>query len=938
MELKRPKHSKTKSTEKELLSTLEGILSSAGILTKITGGDDDFPTIDGYLHLLNEKREMIGQMMQVQVKPVRYKKDGSGTATCKIELFTHAYESSTPVLLIGVDKDNSVAYWTYLAPESVKSTLETATTKTITVNFAKNHAIKKGNNEYMEEWYRICLHHRNQANDKITAGIIRKRKKWSVEKQISTDSLESLDELIFYRTNLGEYPLFDYALSLAREMHRADEKANIRYIGMMEEIFYYRSEEVLKILFNFVLNENDAVAKKAKEILLKVSKYNFHILNSIGYKPHRLLVDSMKGFIKIGGESIRQISREILENVLDMSFDGTSHPNEITITFHRGALKPTPYLQRIRQDARELLFQIFAKAKTTKEKTEILSAMFGSLNAPDGGFSNEELKPKYFEMVNKEAAGIIKKYKKIIFPQSGRPTEEYPVIYEIERQIARLMVWKRDIVGMKAFLVAIKGIKTNYTFYRLMVGDKFELRIEEGYDVAQVKKEKDIQGALNSLTLKTAKEWLVRLEKVAAFKDASDFWKFNIFRDFLARIGRDKPEVAESMLDVVFKKHSALYPFVGSFLFGIRPTSITLWDKYVEYVKKDQSIELTHALLMNFEAHPQSEVKGKIRPRDIEIIKSIAKQENGFSFLIGKTDTPFLHRVMRTICYVYEAHPKDFRRLIVELLNAHPEQASLFFDQIGFAIWAKWFTLTDWQKEDLQALARELITVQKMGHNEELVVLELGQIDFDLMIDVFDKRIEFGEKKEWTAHYDALPNSPENNLMEFIQQHQNYPKVLSRWIENVSNRDLGGCIELSKFINSIGGPVLEKTIKSLIATGTKENLKRVLALFPFMEPPDFQLCFEMIAVTEDKDILRTISGKMATPGVVSGDANDDIFGNALKSIKSRLEKEGLAYPDKKVQDFCRQMIKNLEKDMAISTERHNKEMKERAEEFKESQL
>jgi hypothetical protein len=152
---RRAKYSKSKSIEKKEVAVLEGLFNDANILTELTRGDDDFPTIDGYLHLLNKKREIIGQMLQVQIKPVRYKTNGMTVSTCKMELLAHAYESSTPVLVIGVDIGKRVAYWSYLSPESVKDALHNSDAKKTTpVNFPKRNLIKKGDSRYVDEWRR----------------------------------------------------------------------------------------------------------------------------------------------------------------------------------------------------------------------------------------------------------------------------------------------------------------------------------------------------------------------------------------------------------------------------------------------------------------------------------------------------------------------------------------------------------------------------------------------------------------------------------------------------------------------------------------------------------------------------------------------------------------------------------------------------------------
>ncbi len=951
---KRTKYSKSKSIEKQELGVLEKLFNDSNLLTKLTGGDDDFPAIDGYLHLLNKEREMTGHTLHVQVKPVKYKTKGAPFSICKSELLAYAYESSTPVLLIGVDKDKEIGYWAYLSPElSANFFNQPDDKKTSSITFNSRNIIKKDGPNYVEEWRRICLHHRNESNDRIMSQLVRKRKKESIEKQISPASLETFSDLIFYRTNTGEYPFFDYALSLSPEVCRRDENAKLRYMEILERIYYHRTADVLKILFDLSLDKTNAVADKAKKILLEISKYNFHILNSLGYGPHRLLVDAIAKFILRSGKHVRSLAREMLQNILSSSFEGTSNPDNITITFHRGPLEPTRYLQKIRKDAVNLLFTLFEAAETTGERVEILSAIFHGLHSPDYGFANDESHKDYLAMINKEASDVIRLYKKLAFTSVGILSDKYPVIYEIEHQMVWLKTWKREVKGLNTFIASLRTTKSDYSFYRVIFGEAHDINPDEEYEAARKKKEEDIKSYLDQITLKNIEEWHARLARVATFsndlKDHRDNWKFNHFRDFLARIGKHKPDIADQLLSSIFDTKDALYLLAGNILFGLRQSSISLWDKYVKRIEKDGSEELTKAILTSFEFHPVAEVKAEIRSKDMKLLVMITRQTNGFSFLKGKQDRLFLYQCMRSALYVYHADPKQCRALIVELFESHPKEASLFFDQMSFALWknANWLTLEDWDKDELDALGNALVDVERLDHNEEQVLLQVGQRDFNLLISVFDKRLERASKEKTDfsidpprfSRYDALPHDFSNQeLGEFIRSHQKYKDVLNRWIGNITDEYTSERIELSKLIQFIDGPVLGTAIQELITTGKKENIKKILALFPLMEAPDYKLCFQIIEATDDKEILSHVSGKMRNLGVMSGSYGDDLYGNGLKVVKERLEREGLTHTSQKVKDFSTQMIRDLERDIEVSSEQNRKRLEEEKKEFEESHL
>lgn len=947
---KRSKYSKSKSTEKQELGILEKLLNEADLLTKITGGDDDFPAIDGYLHLLNAKRELTGQTLHVQIKPIKYKSGGIPFSICKSELLAYAYESSTPVLLIGVDGNKEIAYWKYLAPELAAVFFQEQNNKKSTsISFAPQDVIKKNGPNYVKEWHRICSHHRNQSNDKIVSRFVRKRKEESIEKQISLVSLETLNDFMFYRTNSGEYPFFDYVLLLSPEILKRDESSKLRYIEILEQIYYYRTVEVLKILFTLALDEIEIVAEKAKKILLDISKYNFHILNSLGYLPHRLLVNEIDNFVAHGGKDVRKIAREILKNVLNNSYEGTSNPDNITITFHQGALDPIQYLQKIRSDAIKSLFSLFKFANTTEERAEILSAIFHGFHAPDQ--ATEESYKRYLTMVNNEAADAIKQYKKIVFTSKGTLSEEYPIVYEIEHQMVWLTTWKRNVVGLAPFLNELRTIDSDYSFYRVIFGEAQDISPDEDYETGKQKKESNIKKYLDSITSKNLVKWYTRLAHIAAFanalKDSSDAWKFNYFRDFLARIGRYKPKLADQMLCLVFDRKDSLYPLAGNILFGLRRSSLSLWDKYVKLITDDASQELTKAILISFEFHPRPDVGKKIRTKDVKLLTRIIRKENEFSYI--KEDEQFLYHAMRAVLYAYNASPKQCRILIVELLKSHPKEIPLFFGEMSFALWqnANWLTLENWSKTELNVIAGALIDVERIDHDEERMLLYLGKVDFDVMISVIVGRlkkasmqnIDFSVDPPFYSRYDALPYHFSNQeLGEFIRSHPKYKNILLSWIRGINNEYAAECVELSALIRFINGPILRALISELIVSGKKVDIKKILTLFPRTEPPDFDLCFQIIEATDDEEIIRSIRTKMLNLGGLGGTYEDDLYGNGLRRVKEQLEREGLSHKSQRVKDFSSLMIKNLERDIEISAQQNKERLQREKREFEESQF
>jgi hypothetical protein len=140
-------------------------------------------------------------------------------------------------------------------------------------------------------------------------------------------------------------------------------------------------------------------------------------------------------------------------------------------------------------------------------------------------------------------------------------------------------------------------------------------------------------------------------------------------------------------------------------------------------------------------------------------------------------------------------------------------------------------------------------------------------------------------------------------------------------------------MRLGKLIHTIGGKVLTQVIDELIATKKDTNIKRVVALFPLLEVPNFDVCFKIIDVTDDERILREIEGRMRSTGMLSGSHGDNLHGNAMRSVRENFTQVLSKTPSPRIKKFCKRAIHNLDIDIARSDKDHEKHLKEERENF-----
>lgn len=926
------KYSRAKRQEKREIGVLENLLNSNPLVTQLTRGDDDFPLIDGYIHLLSDAEEIDGNMLKVQVKPLKANKDGSFSATCSVDLLSHAHSSSVPVLLIAVDADNQTARWTYLSPESVKTLYEqqaAAGKKTATLRLHKGHTIKEGANTYVSEWKRICLHHRNTSNDRLAARYKRRIKKSFVTSNESTllERIKTLQDLVYYRTNKGEYPLVEIVLNMSSFIGGTSAAVKLAYIELLEQIVHDKTTEALDTLIKLACDESEQVKNKAIEALKKASKYNYHVLNAIGYGSYRTMLDF------IGNHDVPPgIVHEILRNLLDPDFDGTSQTDMYTLTFHRGPLDATPFLKKIRRDLIELLLKRYENESSPCEKAKVVATIGYATHKSDSPFpSDPAFLERSVEMVEADTAFIVAAYEEIVFPD-GKMTSLYPVVYDIESQISRLKTRERKIAGVERLLQRIREDKSDYRLFSLLAGDEMRLRLDVEWREGEQQKANELKVIFDSITDENADEWYGRIDTIANFRDCVEDWLYQTLRDFLARIAQEKSKVAVVFAQHALKNKSGLYFFFRSILWGFRKGSIQQWDEYVSRIASEKLTDQVDGILMSYFATGTELPLDEIRDEDIKIALEIARKSGHFTFLKSKdVNRAIEYHSFRSLALL-SARGKEVRQVLIEKMREYPELNTMFSHEIGFALHCKWIKFDEWDKKELEALADMLVETDRIDHYEMQILHALGIVDFDLMMSVFERRI----KHPYHSGYDAIPYHFEASAAAFIRDNPRSKSVVQGWLEEMDPEQDGMVgYHLGEFFQHVGGKVLREALSELISTGKRENILKVMEMLPVSDPADPSLCLEVVAMTDDEDILSRVDARMRQTGGGTGAVGENIFAREMRKNQARIEEIKTKATNPKVIKFCERVLANLTRDIARSEREHEKEVREERQEYED---
>ncbi len=926
------KYSRAKRIEKQEVGILETLLNAHPLLTQLTKGDDDFPLIDGYVHLLKEQDEVDGNMLKVQVKPLKINKDGTLSATCSTDLLSHAHGSSIPVLLVAVNPDEQIAYWMYLAPEAVKTQYEAqiaAGKKTITFRLNKSNVIKKGTDKYIAEWKRICGHHRNTSNDRL-AGRYKKRIKKNLitaNEDTLLERIRTLHDLVYYRTNKGEFPLVEIVLEMARTIGGTSASVKIAYIELLEQLIHDKTSEALEVITKLASDESEQVRRKAAETLKNAAKYNYHWLNAIGYGPYRTMLNFLESH-----DVPSEIAHEMFRNLLTPDFDGTSQTDMYTLTFHRGALDATKFLKDLRHDAINLLTKRYETTDTIREKSKIVDTLGYATHKTDWPTGDPDFIQRSVDMVEADTQLVVAAYKKILFPK-GKMISDYPVIYEIETQVSILNTRERKIAGVDELLQQIREDKGDYRLFSLLAGDEMRLRRDVEWQEGRKQKEEEIKEILDSITEENADDWYKRIDTIANFRECIEDWLYQTLRDFLAQIAEKKPAVAAIFAKLALKNKTGLYFFFRGILWGLRKGSLEQWDDHVEYIAKHRLTDQIDGILMSYFSIGGTELSAaKLRKEDIALTIEIAKKEGRFAFLKGSEMNRALeYHSIRSLTFL-STLDKAVRKALIEKIKEYPELDTMYSNELGFALHCKWIKLDEWDRPDLEALAEMLVNIKRLDHYEMQVLHELGIFDFDLMMSVFERRI----KHPYDSGYDAIPYHIEAGVAAFIRDDPRTKDVVRRWLEE-RNPDQDGMIgyHLGEFVNRIGGTVLREALSELIATGKKENILKVMEMLPISDPADPSLCLEIVAATDDKQILARVDARMRQTSGGTGSVGENIFAREMRKNQARIEEIKSRATNPKIVKFCEKVLANLTQDIARSDREHEREMREERKEYDE---
>jgi len=312
-----------------------------------------------------------------------------------------------------------------------------------------------------------------------------------------------------------------------------------KVIDILDDIRYLETKAVLKYLFILSKKANVIPERKIEELTEHLTQYDIYALRKIGYFQQIKILQEIE---KLSDKQLinnSKIVREIIKDLLDPSFHGESMSDYRTLTWSFGGLSATPALEDIRSRSVKLAAKLISILPEEKSKLEVVKTLSQAMYPPSQGNYSKELEI----LVLKNTDEILKYYSVIIDSASD------PLTQEIEEQVNNL-IRKSDGNKSEPLTELEKKIAadTEYDLFRIFVGYDYKLSKDGDWRAGQAERKKKIQAYVDNVTSGNYQEWLERIKNIAVNYEDVDPSKFQYFFEFLTKLGKEEPEIANKFV------------------------------------------------------------------------------------------------------------------------------------------------------------------------------------------------------------------------------------------------------------------------------------------------------------------------------------------------------------------------------------------------------
>ncbi len=658
-----------------------------------------------------------------------------------------------------------------------------------------------------------------------------------------------IDSLNQYAFRLPKQAL-DILKSILKK--RINSNIEINTLKVIDEHLKYRKPlESFDLLLKSSKSKSIEVSDKAKNIIIKLAEYNYHIFKYYEQKDwysiqQKLLkVLGKKNFVSKNFE----ISTLILSSILGTEFHGTEMQDESTMSLYQGGIVVTPQLIEVRSEVYKLLKELYSSSSKIEEKFKILNILKGSIQLPFQNYS-DELEALIVDNIDNE---VIPFYIEIL------PKTDLMSVSEIEGQIS----WfNKRFKGKLKNLEAIKTCiiqRDGYDIFKLLVGnslvdDEFERLSWTEADKQRFIKIEESVNRYSSDEISSLSLVQTVLENLKNFEAHVSTRYFDVF---LEKLSIKNPELA---FKIINKFQDILGFHISFVLQGLLKSD-----------SKEQVLEVINGYL-----------ESNKHTRELLHTLRLIDNVDEFYFLIekvvknNKTEPVILTDVIDILLRHFDSTTKkeDFKSLFISVLeNLNNIKESYWLNHVTYTD-SKLFESLD--VNEIGILIDNLVFSQGVDYYVEELLTKIIDKDPKIVISLFKKRIQAQELRDIrknNRYYSAVPIH--YDFEEFKTKLNKYadiiiPEILS-WFgkDTISDYQIGNLLQISYDIDQVQKYII--TSANAYNISKKTVLRLISAFQGHMKVTDEFVRFYVHTFSTENDWKEIMGFLSMSGGVVTGE-------------------------------------------------------------------
>ena len=606
--------------------------------------------------------------------------------------------------------------------------------KVFGVAFLKSIVDSKANNKIYEN-LKILSEHIEEFGDKTP-------KELKIT-EIVNSTLEKSKQLKKepIKTGLGDLPGHDYT-----------DIAKI-CLDILERLRFAYPKEVFEALSRLSVDENEKVKKKTLDIAAKMANYAFEPKErKIYYHPQLFILDEIEKLNDKNLLTYLSLLVKVFEELLSLSFEGTSWSDHKTVTIHQGSLPAGDTVKKIRGRTISILKKLYSLSESISEKQQILQTLERATHTLHTGDYTPELE----EIVLDNTNTLISYYSSLVKKADNE------IIKTIEEQlhwfVKRFQKGLKNVKKMRALIEK----NAEYDMYKVFVGRDYRSSDDLDYHDAEKERKQKINEYVKQLTDKSFLQWqkkiLSIIKNYSQLEDREQFQHFNIF---LNELGKQKPKIAQKL---ILKNEKELEPFLLDLVAGIWQSKE---KKEAQKILENWTDKGKH---LSACAYIFEYIKEIDEPLLRKIYKKATEQNN-------------INALTNIICSIVNnfEQSKIGKDLFVEAIKELTKHKN------DWRVNHIWFSgnsiLEALNKNDWKTVLENLLIVPNIYYHLEEILSVFAQNSPKELVNYFYERIKIQAKKKQEEGYNAIPFDLHKLNEPLSQNAKNVIEEILKWFK-----------------------------------------------------------------------------------------------------------------------------------------------------------